>query len=172
MLVPASHRLACSSLGGMKQSASNAPRAIASGKTAAESGARTSARPVARPGGDAQATTAPRVRLRLRVTCGEEVAIGPGKIDLLEAIRVQGSITMAAKSLGMSYRRAWLLVDEMNRLLRKPVTTSSTGGAHGGGCTLTPDGEELVRLYRGIERRAAESCADEIRRLMRMVAKG
>ena len=144
----------------MTQSVSKASRAAASRKTAA------------RPAADASAVIAPRMRLRLRVTCGEEIAVGPGKIDLLEAIRVQGSITMAAKSLGMSYRRAWLLVDEMNRLLRKPVTTSATGGAHGGGCVLTPDGEELVRLYRGIERRAAESCADEIRQLMRMVAKG
>lgn len=146
-------------------------------KTPSKTASASTAKAAGKRAGKAKATSeaapgAPRMRFRIRVSRGEEIAVGPGKVELLEAIRVQGSITMAARSLGMSYRRAWLLVDEMNRLLRKPVTSSATGGAHGGGCMLTPEGEELVRLYRSIERRAAESSADEIRRLMRMVAKG
>lgn len=110
-------------------------------------------------------------RFRLRVKRGDEIAIGPGKIELLEAIREHGSITQAAKEIGMSYRRAWLLLDELNRLLRKPATASSQGGAHGGGCVLTPEGEELIALYRAIEQRAEEACAQQLATLTRLVAK-
>lgn len=108
---------------------------------------------------------------RIRVTRGEEIAIGPGKIALLEAVRDQGSITMAAKSIGMSYRRAWLLLDEVNRSLRKPATASAQGGQHGGGSVVTPEGEALIRTYRDLERQAERSCAEQIRQLVRMVAK-
>ena len=62
-----------------------------------------------------------RVQFRLRVVRGDDIAVGPGKVDLLEAIARDGSITVAARSLGMSYRRAWLLVDTMNRSFRGPV---------------------------------------------------
>ncbi len=112
-----------------------------------------------------------KLRLRLRVTRGDEIAIGPGKIELLEAIRDQGSITTAAKHIGMSYRRAWLLLDETNRLLRKPVTTSAQGGAQGGGSVLTPEGEALIDTYRALERRAEAACAVQIDALLRMVAR-
>jgi molybdate transport system regulatory protein len=113
----------------------------------------------------------PQLRFRVRVMRGEDIAIGPGKIALLEAIREHGSITVAAQSIGMSYRRAWLLLDELNRLLRKPATTSAQGGQHGGGSVLTPEGEELIELYRRIEEHAQEACAPEIARLLKMVAK-
>ncbi len=98
------------------------------------------------------------------------MAIGPGKIALLEAIQAQGSITEAAKHIGMSYRRAWLLLDEINRLLRKPVTQSSQGGSRGGGSQLTPEGETLIRVYREIELQAEARCTEQLKQLIKMVA--
>ncbi len=79
----------------------------------------------------------PELRFRLRVTAGDAIAIGPGKIALIEAIAKTGSITSAAKSLDMSYRRAWLLLDELNRSLAKPAVDSANGGQKGGGCQVT-----------------------------------
>jgi molybdate transport system regulatory protein len=93
--------------------------------------------------------------IRIDLACG--LRIGPGKIDLLEAIRVTGSITAAARSLGMSYRRAWLLVEELNVGLREPVVRAESGGRNGGGANLTEVGERVVSLYREIEARAASS---------------
>jgi molybdate transport system regulatory protein len=100
---------------------------------------------------------------------GEHVAIGPGKIALLEAVAVSGSITGAAKSLSMSYRRAWLLIDEMNQYLRAPVVTTETGGPKGGGARLTPAGASLVEQYRSIERHAEAAVAEELAQLLRQV---
>ncbi len=111
----------------------------------------------------------PQLRLRMRITDGDTVAIGPGKIALLEAVQAQGSITAAAKSLGMSYRRAWVLVDELNGALRTPAVTSEQGGPRGGGSVLTPAGEKAVRLYRAIETKALAACAADIARLLAMV---
>src|SRR2546430_7667822 len=89
----------------------------------------------------------PRVQFRLRVTSGEDVAVGPGKVDLLEAIAATGSITAAAQQLGMSYRRAWLLVDTMNRCFRTAVVEAEAGGESGGGTRLPGSGGEGVRKY-------------------------
>ncbi|MGU7774455.1 winged helix-turn-helix domain-containing protein [Burkholderia sp. MR1-5-21] len=105
---------------------------------------------------------APQVSFRMRIRKGDTVALGPGKVSLLEAVREHGSISAAARSLGMSYRRAWLLIDELNRSLTSPATVSEQGGHSGGGCTLTPVGEEIVRVYREIERQAQEHCAKQI----------
>jgi molybdate transport system regulatory protein len=74
--------------------------------------------------------------IRVDLACG--LRIGPGKIDLLEAIRSTGSISAAARALGMSYRRAWLLVEEINNGLREPVVSTESGGRHGGGHRGTP----------------------------------
>ncbi|ANN69613.1 ModE family transcriptional regulator [Bordetella bronchialis] len=101
----------------------------------------------------------------MRIRKGDLLAIGPGKVALLEAIAEHGSISAAARSLGMSYRRAWLLIDELNRALREPATQSGPGGVSGGGSSLTPVGERIVALYRGIEARAHAACANEIREL-------
>ncbi len=109
------------------------------------------------------------MRLRLRITKGEDTAIGPGKIDLLEAIGASGSITAAAKALGMSYRRAWLLVDAMNRCVDGPVVVAEAGGARGGGTRLTPRGAEVVRRYRRIEASAAKACAADLAALSRLL---
>ncbi len=113
----------------------------------------------------------PQVRFRLRVTAGDAIAIGPGKIALLEAIVTTGSITAAAKRLDMSYRRAWMLVDELNRALAKPAVDSVKGGTRGGGTEVTAVGLRLIALYRGIEDKAAQACRAEVARLMRMVAR-
>ncbi len=87
-------------------------------------------------------------RLTLRVDLGEDRAIGPGKVRLLEAIRDTGSITQAGVALGMSYRRAWLLVDDMNNCFHEPVIAAQAGGRHGGGAALTPFGKRLIDQYR------------------------
>lgn len=111
----------------------------------------------------------PEVRFRMRIMQEGTIALGPGKVSLLEAVREHGSISAAARSLGMSYRRAWLLMDELNRALTSPAAVSEHGGQSGGGSTLTPVGEEIIRLYRDIEARAAAACAPEIEALTRLV---
>ncbi|WP_405044963.1 winged helix-turn-helix domain-containing protein [Paraburkholderia sp.] len=105
----------------------------------------------------------------MRVMQADTIALGPGKVQLLEAVREHGSISAAARSLNMSYRRAWLLMDELNRALESPATVSEHGGQSGGGSMLTPVGEEIIRLYRGIEARAAAACATEIAALKKLV---
>lgn len=116
------------------------------------------------------AASSPEVRFRLRIRQAQRIAVGPGKIELLEAVRDTGSITAAAKRLDMSYRRAWLLLDELNRCLASPAVDSAHGGAQGGGSHLTRTGEELVLLYRRIEQTAASSCAGDIERLKALLA--
>jgi molybdate transport system regulatory protein len=115
------------------------------------------------------AKTGATARFRMRVTSGETISVGPGKIALLEAIQKTRSITAAAKSIGMSYRRAWMLIDELNAALKKPAVHSLKGGEHGGGSELTPAGEALIDVYRRIELRAAKACATEIKALLRLV---
>jgi molybdate transport system regulatory protein len=111
----------------------------------------------------------PEAHFRLRITRGADIAIGPGKVDLLEAIADTGSITAAAKALGMSYRRAWLLVDMMNRCFETPVVVAGAGGAKGGGATVTPLGVEVVRRYRRIEAAAAKAGAADLAALIRLL---
>ncbi len=113
--------------------------------------------------------TPPVVSFRMRIRRGDTVALGPGKVALLEAVREHGSISAAARSLGMSYRRARMLIDELNRSLKSPATVSEQGGPSGGGCVLTPVGEEMVRLYRDSERRAEASCARQIAALTKFM---
>src|SRR5579862_5350407 len=84
-----------------------------------------------------------RVPTKLRVMFGADIAIGPGKAELLEAIERTGSISAAAKRLGISYRRTWILVDTMNRCFREPVVDSSTGGPGGGGAAVTAFGKRV-----------------------------
>ncbi len=87
-------------------------------------------------------------RLTVRIDFDEQRAIGPGKIKLLELIDRHGSISEAGRQMGMSYRRAWLLVDNLNRCFRAPVVTSQAGGQHGGGASLTEFGYAVVEHYR------------------------
>jgi molybdate transport system regulatory protein len=102
------------------------------------------------------------VRLTLRVDFGTDRAIGPGKVLLLEAIRDTGSISQAGRSLGMSYRRAWLLVDDMNRCFREPVVTAQPGGSQGGGAALTAFGQKVVQKYRTIETEATAATKPQL----------
>jgi molybdate transport system regulatory protein len=106
----------------------------------------------------------------LRVVKGRTRAIGPGKIALLEAIRDTGSISAAARKLRMSYRRAWMLVDDLNRRLAKPVVQAAPGGKAGGGATLSPTGHKLVGLYREIERKALRHTSAATRSLLKLIA--
>ena len=110
----------------------------------------------------------PGVRFHIREAGSHpELAIGPGKIALLEAIRDTGSITAAARRLGMSYRRAWLLVDETNRCLVGPAVATASGGEKGGGTALTPLGTELVERYRTLERETAIAVRRGLRSMLR-----
>jgi molybdate transport system regulatory protein len=113
---------------------------------------------------------APTIQFRLRITRGDDIAVGPGKVDLLEAIGATGSITSAAKTLGMSYRRAWMLVDTMNRCFRQPVVEAEAGGKRGGGTRLTALGADVVRRYRSVEAKAAKAAAADLAALTRHLA--
>ena len=104
-------------------------------------------------------------RLTLRIDLGPDEAVGPGKIRLLEAVRDCGSITQAGRSLGMSYRRAWLLIDSMNQCFRRPVVLAKPGGQHGGGASVTEFGLSLIGHYRAIEAKAQAASAKELRAL-------
>lgn len=90
-------------------------------------------------------------RVFLRVDLVPNGRIGPGKIALLEQIERTGSISAAGRALGMSYRRAWLLVDQLNRLFASPVVSTQLGGSHGGGAVLTHLGIDLVARFRALE---------------------
>lgn len=116
--------------------------------------------------------TGARASLHLRIDLGDERSIGPGKIRLLELINETGSISAAGRALAMSYRQAWLLVDELNRMCREPVVVAQTGGGGGGGTIVTEAGNDIVRLYRALERRAYDASATEIRALTRLLAPG
>jgi molybdate transport system regulatory protein len=97
------------------------------------------------------------LRVSLRIDVGPGCSIGPGKIALLEAIRDSGSLSEGARSLGMSYRRAWLLLDDLNRSFEQRVAVTAAGGARGGGAQLTEHGHELVRDYRHVEQAALKA---------------
>lgn len=117
----------------------------------------TSPPPAGRPG---------TVLLSLRIDLPQG-RIGPGKIRLLEAIDREGSISAAGRALGMSYRRAWDLVNELNRLAGTPVVEASTGGYRGGGALLTDAGRNLVADYRAIERAAQRAAEPRLAALLR-----
>lgn len=91
------------------------------------------------------------LQIRARLFKGDEIAMGPGKMELLQAIQETGSISAAARKMGMSYRRAWLLVDTMNRCFKSALVVSATGGTQGGGASLTPLGEEIRAAYQALQ---------------------
>ena len=93
----------------------------------------------------------PMPTVRFRIDFGPNVSIGPGKIALLELIETTGSLSQAARELKMSWRRAWLLLDDPDHTLRERVVISNRGGPHGGGSKVTPFGRALIRAYRGFE---------------------
>jgi molybdate transport system regulatory protein len=109
--------------------------------------------------------------IKFRVDFGPCEAIGPGKIALLEQIDRSGSISQAARNLGMSYRRGWLLVESLNDSFREPLTMASTGGKGGGGVTLTSLGHEVIRTYRLFETEVQEQAARHFLPLARQARK-
>ena len=102
-------------------------------------------------------------KLRLRLLFGPEIAIGPGKVALLQAVRETGSISAAARRMNMSYRRAWLLVDTMNRCFRKPLVEASPGGKGGGGAKVTEFGVTVLAKYQTMEKAAAAAVSTHIK---------
>lgn len=95
-----------------------------------------------------------QVRAKAWITAGEETFLAFGRVQLLEKIRDRGSISAAARALGMSYRRAWWHVETMNRLASSPLVQTEVGGKGGGGTHLTPAGEAAVALYRRLDEKA------------------
>ncbi len=91
------------------------------------------------------------IKIKLQLLCGDAIAMGPGKADLLDAIAGEGSISGAGRRMGMSYRRAWQLVDLMNRCWAAPLVETSPGSARGGGARLTPLGTEVLNAYRTLQ---------------------
>lgn len=102
--------------------------------------------------------------LTLRVLGGSAAAMGPGKAELIERIARTGSISAAARDMGMSYRRAWQLVEALNRAFRKPVVETAIGGKQGGGARVTPYGAAMAARFRVMEAKASKAIASDLRR--------
>lgn len=102
----------------------------------------------------------PSLSLRIHLDPGGR--IGPGKIELLERIADVGSIAAAGRAMGMSYRRAWELVDELNGIFGQPLVARQVGGRHGGGTTLTPLGQSLIERFRSVEQVARAAALDHL----------
>lgn len=100
--------------------------------------------------------------VRVRLVFEPDVAFGPGKADLLEAIAKTGSIAAGGRRMGMSYKRAWTLVEALNGDFAEPLVDSTRGGAQGGGARLTAAGEKVLALYRRLEDRAGDATRTEV----------
>ena len=109
-----------------------------------------------------------RITVRIDLAPGNQ--LGHGKIRLLELMDELGSIAAAARSMGMSYRRAWLLCDEVNRMFREPVIGTRLGGKGGGKAQLTPFGREVVRLYRDVEAQSLATFGPRLAELQNRLA--
>lgn len=108
------------------------------------------------------------ILVRPRVYIGEAIALGPGKMDLLRVIGETQSLSAAARSLGIPYKRAWLLIDSLNQGFRQPLVETVTGGRGGGGTRLTTLGARVLEGYEALEARIADSARDELDRLLRL----
>lgn len=112
----------------------------------------------------------PVLRPRLRITCGEDIALGPGKAELLQYLKETGSIAEAARRIGMSYMRAWTLLKTMERCFKQPLVKAGRGGRQGGGAALTETGLKALALYQKMEAeslRTIQPVWQELRRLLR-----
>ena len=101
-------------------------------------------------------------RLTIRIDLSTHGAIGPGKVKLLELVGESGSISAAGRAMGMSYRRAWTLISELNQSFRSPVVETQLGGVRGGGAVLTDLGHDVIACYRAVERAAAKVSAPQL----------
>jgi molybdate transport system regulatory protein len=108
--------------------------------------------------------------IRFRIDFNQSSNVGPGKIQLLETVKRSGSISQAARDIGMSYRRAWLLINSLNTSFQDPVIVSSTGGTGGGGARLTEFGERLLESYRALERDITELSQERLKDITKLVA--
>ena len=109
--------------------------------------------------------------IRLRVPIGDKIAIGPGKAALLEAIEETGSISAAGRKLNMSYRKAWLIVNDMNKFFVEPLVSAAKGGSKGGGATLTDMGRLVIQKYRKLEKTAWDSISREMAKMGQLLNK-
>jgi len=103
--------------------------------------------------------------LRIRIVFGAQAMLGPGKAELLELIGETGSISASGRRMGMSYKRAWMLVETLNAMFSEPLVASSRGGPGGGGAVLTPAGQKVLQLYRELELAAASAGAAQLEAL-------
>ncbi|MFO1322320.1 MAG: winged helix-turn-helix domain-containing protein [Burkholderiales bacterium] len=108
---------------------------------------------------------------QIRILFRKAIAMGPGKAELLQAIERTGSISAAAREMDMSYRRAWLLVDTMNQSFKQPLVSTETGGQRGGGAHVTAFGEDVLRRYLEMEKKAASAVEKEMAEFVRLMAK-
>ena len=106
----------------------------------------------------------------IRILFGASTSLGPGKIALLEAIARGGSISAAAREMGMSYRRAWLLVEAMNQAFQQAVVQAAVGGKRGGGAVITPFGLDLLGRYRLIEAKAVAAVGSDLAALQQLLS--
>lgn len=113
-------------------------------------------------------TARPQV-IRPRVRLGDSVLIGPGKVELLRAVAQHGSISAAARALGMGYKRAWSLLDELQRSIPVPIIETAAGGSRGGGATVTDAGHALLKHYDELEEACREAAAPALRKLQRLL---
>ena len=102
-----------------------------------------------------------KIRIKLQILCGAEAAIGPGKADLMAAIEKEGSISGAGRALGMSYRRAWLLVDTLNHCWTDRLVETTSGGSSSRGARLTVKGRVVLDNYRALQRQLEAATAGE-----------
>ena len=110
-------------------------------------------------------------RPQIRILFRKAIAMGPGKSELLQAIDRTGSISAAARDMGMSYRRAWLLVDTMNQSFKHPLVTTETGGQRGGGATVTEFGQDVLARYLAMEAKAASAVEKEMGEFMKLMSR-
>ena len=117
-----------------------------------------------------RATTKPCIRPRLRIVADKNIAFGPGKAELLEALDQTGSITKAAHKLDMSYMRAWTLIRTMNRCFKGPLVDAIRGGTQGGGgAQLTPTGRQVLKLYREMDDKCLDAIQPQWRKLQKLL---